>query len=287
MTTVNPNGMRIGSLFSGAGMLDMAALQLFPDSELAWHCEWDDAPSKVLAHHWPEVPNYRDVTQIDWATMPPIDILTGGYPCQPFSDNGRRQGTNDERHLWPYVIEAIRALRPRYTLMENVAGHRTLGFDQVLADCAASGLHVRWTSLRASHIGAPHHRERLFILISPDTESVRQHQAGLASGTTPALTIPAVDRRDDDGTYGRWTAPIRRWERLTRSAPNPTAPNRNGRPQLNPEFAEWVMGLPAYWVTDPVIGLTRAEQLKILGNGVVPQQAIAAYQYLLDMKVDF
>lgn len=164
--------MRIGSLFSGYGGLDMAVERVFPDAAPVWFCEWDEAPAKVLAHHWPDVPNLRDVTAVDWSQVEPVDIITGGYPCQPFSAAGRREGTNDERHLWPYVREAIRVLRPRYVVLENVAGHRSLGFDRVLGDMAEDRMHVWWTSVRASDVGAPHHRERLFILATPaDAES--------------------------------------------------------------------------------------------------------------------
>ncbi len=111
---------RAGSLFSGYGGLDLAVQEVF-GTEVVWHCEWEAAPSAILEHHWPGVPNLHDVTEVDWTTVPPVDILTGGYPCQPFSAAGKRKGTNDERHLWPYVREAIRVLRPRYTVLENVA----------------------------------------------------------------------------------------------------------------------------------------------------------------------
>ena len=173
--------MRIGSLFSGYGGLDMAVEAVFPDARPAWFCEWDDAPSKILAHHWPDVPNYRDVTAVDWSAVEPVDIITGGYPCQPFSAAGRRKGTDDDRHLWPYVREAVRVLRPRYVVLENVAGHRSLGFDRVLGDMAEDGLHVRWTSVRASDVGAPHHRERLFILATTADSDGVGSQAGQQS----------------------------------------------------------------------------------------------------------
>ncbi|WP_425297057.1 DNA cytosine methyltransferase [Nocardia brasiliensis] len=93
---------------------------------------------------------------MDWHSVPPIDILTAGYPCQPFSTSGRRKGKDDPRHLWPFVYEAIRVLRPRLTLLENVAGHRSKGFDTVLGDLAEIGLSAQWVSVRASDIGAPH-----------------------------------------------------------------------------------------------------------------------------------
>lgn len=334
--------MRVGSLFSGYGGLDLAALQLFPGSSVAWHCEWDDAPAKILDHHWPAVPNHRDVTTLDWTTVEPVDILTGGYPCQPFSAAGQRKGTDDERHLWPYVRDAIRLLRPRFTLLENVAGHRSLGFDRVLGDLAEDGMHVRWTSLRASDIGAPHHRERIFILVTDprrgqrdrdqraqrwseieretaagsgvglpaDNHSVGRRQGPRQSGpsqkeeSTHLGSVAVLSDTERIGRSGRRSAPeqesraqsptdrlrsidwgqygpaVRRWERLTRPAPAPTELNSNGRPRLNAAFAEWMMGLPAGHVTE-VPGISRAHQLKAIGNGVCPQQAIAAYSSLL------
>ena len=155
--------LKIGSLFSGYGGLDGAVAAYF-NAEPAWFAEYDAAPSKVLAHHWPHVPNYGDVTTIDWSTIEPIDILTGGYPCQPFSIAGGRKGAGDHRHLWPYVRDAIRHLRPRYTVLENVRGHLSLGLDRVLGDMAEDGLDAKWVVLPASDAGAPHVRERVFIL---------------------------------------------------------------------------------------------------------------------------
>ncbi|WP_343466302.1 DNA cytosine methyltransferase [Rhodococcus aetherivorans] len=313
--------MRVGSLFSGYGGLDLAAMQLFPGSRVWWHVEYDAAPAAILAHHWPGVPNYGDVTAIDWSTVPPVDILTGGYPCQPFSMAGRRKGANDERHLWPYVRQAIRALRPRVALLENVAGHRSMGFDRVLGDLAEDGLNVRWTSLRASDVGAPHHRERLFVAVTtPDAghdgregrpERDREPSAGLegslgldAHGCRDAAPdagseerarrtglradeAPEVGRArsrhgdNDSVQWGAYEPAIRRWERVTRPAPAPTEPNTKGKPRLAAPFAEWMMGIPAGWVTDPAIGISRPEQLKAIGNGVVPQQAVAAFGAIL------
>lgn len=192
--------LRTGSLFSGYGGLDLA-VNAFYGSETAWHVEYEAAPSKILAHHWPEIPNHGDVTQIDWTAVEPVDILTGGYPCQPFSAAGRRQGTNDERHLWPYVRDAIRHLRPRYTVLENVAGHRSLGFDRVLGDLAEDGLDAQWVSVRASDVGAPHHRERVFILATdPDRNAVRQQPVPEPQRGCEAITgRSSEDAADSDG----------------------------------------------------------------------------------------
>ena len=155
--------MRIGSLFTGTGALDMAVAAHY-GATVAWHVEFDKHPSAILAHHYPDIPNHHDVTSVDWAAVEPVDIITGGYPCQPFSHAGNRKGTNDERHLWPYVADSLRVLRPRLAVFENVAGHLSLGFDTVLADLAALGFDAEWVVVRASDAGAPHRRERVFIV---------------------------------------------------------------------------------------------------------------------------
>lgn len=153
----------IGSLFTGYGGLDIAVQQHYRGT-LAWYAEIEPWPARLLAAHHPGIPNLGDVTRVDWNTVPPVDILTGGYPCQPFSHAGLRKGTGDERHLWPHVAAAVRVLRPRICVFENVAGHLGLGFDIVLADLAALGFDAEWGVVRASDAGACHRRERLFIV---------------------------------------------------------------------------------------------------------------------------
>jgi len=169
----------IGSLFSGYGGLDMGVQDVF-GGIVTWHFEYDEAPSKILAHHWPWVPNYGDVTTIDWADVTPVDIITAGYPCQPFSTAGSRKGSDDERHLWPYVLEAIRQIRPGLVVLENVRGHLSLGFDAVQRDLAEAGYDAEWICLRASDAGAPHRRERIFIL-AKDTHREPRDQWWLAA----------------------------------------------------------------------------------------------------------
>lgn len=107
-----PN-LKIGSLFSGYGGLDLAT-EATTGATPAWFCEWDDAPSKVLAHHWPNVPNHRDVTKINWGDMESVDILTGGSPCQDLSTAGKRSGMTDgtRSNLWVNMREAIAQLEP-------------------------------------------------------------------------------------------------------------------------------------------------------------------------------
>lgn len=181
--------MKIGSLFSGYGGLDLAVEKFF-DARVVWHCEWEDDPATVLEAHWPEVPNYRNVSAVDWSAVEPVDILTGGFPCQDVSQAGRRQGlqAGTRSGLWSEYARAIDILEPEYVVIENVRGllsakaacdvefcpwcmgetggggsvMRALG--AVLGDLADLGYDADWTSVRASDAGAPHQRLRVFIL---------------------------------------------------------------------------------------------------------------------------
>ena len=155
--------MTIGSLFSGMGALDLAAEEVF-GATTAWVSDIDPGACKVLAHRFPHAPNLGDITTINWADVQRVDIIAGGYPCQPFSTAGRRMGQDDDRHLWPHVRDALAIMRPRLVVFENVRGHISLGFDEVVRDLHQLGYDIQWRLVRASDIGACHHRARLFIL---------------------------------------------------------------------------------------------------------------------------
>jgi DNA (cytosine-5)-methyltransferase 1 len=162
--------LTVGSLFSGAAGLDMAVESVL-DARTAWHAEIDPAACRVLAHRYPDVPNLGDVTSIDWAAVPPVDVVTAGYPCQPFSDAGQRKGEDDARYLWPEVARCIREVGPRLVILENVRGHLVRGFSRVVGELSELGYDAQWTTVRASDVGAPHRRERLFCVAWPATDA--------------------------------------------------------------------------------------------------------------------
>jgi len=130
----------------------------------AGQVEIDEHCNKVLTRYWPRIPRWRDVRALPYDDMPQVDLIAGGYPCQPFSAAGKRQGAKDDRHLWPYCIEAVRRLRPTWALFENVAGHVSLGLDDVCADLEGEGYTVRPLLIPACAVGAPHRRARVFIV---------------------------------------------------------------------------------------------------------------------------
>lgn len=164
--------MRIGSLFSGYAGLD-AGVQQVIGGTVAWHSDIEPASVRLLEHHYPDVPNLGDITTVDWAAVEPVDVLTAGYPCQPFSAAGLRKGADDERYLWPHVATAISRLGPRLVVLENVAGHLVRGFSDVVGSLASLGYDAQWATVRASDVGAPHRRERLFVAAWPAENSYR------------------------------------------------------------------------------------------------------------------
>lgn len=155
------SALTVGSLFSGIGGLDLGLERA--GMEVRWQCEIDPYCRKVLKKHWPHVPCYEDVRSLP-DDIERVDLICGGYPCQPFSLAGARGGIDDPRHLWPAFADTLRLLRPSYALLENVAGHLSLGFDGVLGDLASLGYDAEWTCIPAAAVGAPHLRWRLFVL---------------------------------------------------------------------------------------------------------------------------
>ncbi|MGW0839471.1 DNA cytosine methyltransferase [Streptomyces sp. NPDC002787] len=295
------SGLRIGSLCTGYGGLDMAVQAVF-GGEPAWVADVDPGASHILAHHYPQVPNLGDITTLDWRDVGPVDVLTGGYPCQPFSIAGRRKGTADERHIWPYIAHALGVLRPRYAILENVANHLRLGFADVLADLARLGFDAEWCVVRADQVGAPHERRRLFVLAAAaDAPDLGHQRGGRARNGWPGPAYGRLAVADADGAglegrgvrgavaehgdpapaprdadWGRFAPAVARWEAVTGHRA-PWAVDHRGR--LSPAFVEWLMGLDPGHVT-AVPGLSRNAQLKALGNGVVPQQAAHALSVL-------
>ncbi|MFJ2907803.1 DNA cytosine methyltransferase [Streptomyces sp. NPDC087212] len=285
--------MPILELCAGYGGLGMA-VEALTGERVTYVAENAPAAATVLAERY-RVPNIGDIREADWEAMAAqVDIVTAGFPCQDISTAGRGAGIHGERSgIWKNVAEAIHSIRPRLVFLENVAAIRRRGLDVVLGDLAASGYDASWCCLRASAVGAPHQRDRWFCVARlPDSghrdEPERSWATGRKSGERK--TVRGFPGRGGErpsrvhsprGWWGERSDRIQAWESVTgRSAPRPTELDHRGRLLLSPRFSEWLMGLPDGWVSG-ISGLTRTEMLHIIGNGVVPDQAHAAYSHLL------
>jgi DNA (cytosine-5)-methyltransferase 1 len=175
--------MRHGSLFSGIGGFDLAAE--WCGWENVFHCEWNTFGQKVLKHHFPNSISYNDITKTDFSIhRGAIDIISGGFPCQPYSSAGKRLGKEDERHLWPEMLRAIREIQPSWVVGENVRGltnwNGGLVFDEVQTELEAEGYEVLPFLLPACAVNAPHRRDRIwFIAYSNGSRYNRQKQQDL------------------------------------------------------------------------------------------------------------
>ncbi len=257
-------GLKIGSLCTGYGGLDLAVEEHF-NAKTVWCAEFDKYASQVIEKRF-GIPNYGNIKQIDWASLEPIDILTAGYPCQPFSHAGYRKGTDDERHIFPFILEAISILRPRWVILENVRGHLSLGLKEVLAGLTSIGYDAKWQVVRASDVGAPHQRARIFIIAYPNDirqnrwiDSRHQEKQPWIEGNEISTSNSISELKPSNETMqkmGRkFTA---RCDMHLQDIPNAL----DQQEKLNPIFVEYMMGLPKGWVTET--GLSRAQQLKML-----------------------
>jgi len=159
--------MNHGSLFSGIGGFDLAAEWMGWNN--TFHCEWMPFPRKVLNHYWPNSISYEDITKTDFTIhRGSIDILTGGFPCQPYSSAGKRLGKEDERHLWPHMLRVISEIKPTYVVGENVRGltnwNGGMVFEEVCVDLESEGYEVQPILLPACSVGAPHRRDRVWFI---------------------------------------------------------------------------------------------------------------------------
>jgi len=226
--------IRIGSLFSGYGGLEQGVQQVLGGS-VAWHSDIDPGACKILAHRYPDVPNLGDITAVDWAAVEPVDVLTGGFPCQDVSSAGKRKGLNSETRsgLWAQMVRAIDELRPPLVVAENVRGllsacatselepcprclgdesqpHRSLlrALGRVLGDLADLGYDARWGGLRAADAGAPHGRFRVFVVAWPQSRNADsldrngRAAAGLARQAGPATGHGATTQDADLAARG-------------------------------------------------------------------------------------
>jgi len=166
--------LTVGSLFTGIGGFDLGLERA--GMKIMWQSEIDKFACQVLKKHWVNVPNLGDITKIDWSKVEPVDVICGGYPCQPFSTAGKRKGKDDPRHLWRWFRDAISGIRPRYALLENVAGHLSMGGLEVIADLAEIGYDAQWRVVSAAGLGAPHRRNRLFIIAYPASKQSNGRQ---------------------------------------------------------------------------------------------------------------
>lgn len=301
--------MKVGSLFSGIGGLELG-LERTGGFQTIWFCENEPYASAVLKKHWPGIPNLGDITKVDWNGVEKPDMLAGGFPCQDISIAGKGKGIREGTRsgLWFEYARAIRTLRPRYALIENVPMLAKRGLDIVLADLAEMGYDAEWFTLSAAEAGAWHRRERLFILAHPHKSGCVHGQAEIqpAEARVDAQREPVPKSQDvpDSKSFGRqWDGNARTGgDGFEDSDKIPDSPclgvERRGA------YREQVSRIQALerisrrhraanqrgiWAAEPGVGRVadgvpdRIHRIKCLGNAVVPQVAETIGRWILEV----
>lgn len=228
------------SLFTGIGGIDLAAE--WAGFQTVGQVEIDAFCNRVLEKHWPDVPRWRDIREFTGHTIGAVDLISGGFPCQPWSHIGGRAGTDDHRHLWPEMLRVIREARPPWVLGENVSGFIGMGLDDAACALESLGYAVEPLVLPAAAVGADHIRERVFLLAhAPQLQLQHQSPAGAdaarraGAGDATARSALLAEAHSQTRVHAGWT--------------------------VEPRVGRVVDGFPG-----------RMDQLRALGNAVVPQQ---------------
>ncbi len=276
------------SLFSGIGGLDFAAEMA--GFQTVGQCEWADYPTKVLEKHWPDVPRWRDIRTLTGESfyektgMRTVDVISGGFPCQPFSVAGKRRGKEDDRYLWPEMLRVISELRPAWVVGENVAGIVNMALDQVYADLENEGYAVQAFIIPACAVDAPHRRDRCAII------GYGKDVAHAESAECEGTRREAWERRTEPGCCGDDVPNADNGSRSLRGNRELPAVEEAGgsRADHGGRAAEYVAG--EWWPAEPNVGRVaygvphRVDRLKCLGNAVVPQQFYPVFLAIAEME---
>lgn len=262
--------LTIGSLFSGIGGLELG-LERSGLGRVVWQVEIDPFARSVLAKHWPEAVRYEDVRSVGKATLAPVDVVCGGFPCQDVSLAGKRAGLSGERSgLWFEFRRIIEELAPSIVVIENVLGLRTAGLSRVLADLTDLGFDAEWSDLSAADVGAPHLRRRLFLAATHAERIVVREQSGWLERACREAAAESFD--DGEG----WQAADASGIGQSRDRPSVrrTPDEHRGGVAAGGRNREWWPPVsPIRRVDDGIPNRSHGRRLKALGNAVVPQCA--------------
>jgi DNA (cytosine-5)-methyltransferase 1 len=255
--------MRFGSLFAGIGGLDLGLERA--GMQCVWQSEIDPYARRVLEKHWPNVHRHDDVRTAGAGNLEPVDLICGGFPCQDISVAGKGAGLAGARSgLWREYARIVDEVRPRWVLIENVPALRTRGLRTVLSDLHACGYDAEWDGLSAAHVGAPHRRDRLFVVAHSRSESLRLQQRRGRWANGPRTFVFGRDGQPRDVADANGAGLALGGEQSAR-VEQPTA-ERAGAPShpwtSEPDVGRVAHGVPA-----------RVDRLRCLGNAVVPQVA--------------
>jgi DNA (cytosine-5)-methyltransferase 1 len=299
-------------LFSGIGGFSLAASWTGGIETVAF-CEIEPYCQKVLHKHWPDVPIYPDIKQLRGEDIGSVDIVCGGFPCQPFSCAGKQRGKEDDRYLWPEMFRVIQETKPTWVVGENVAGLIELGLEDCFFNLEAEGYEVQALIIPACAIGAPHRRDRVWILAHSRCslrqgsilERAHEDEAGErdANITERPSSSPELDVADTESRKSGEQESRNRREGIGRGSEKvidvADTESKQGTADINGKARTTEKGEPRrsggcirfdWWQSEPSVGRVangipnRVDRLKCLGNAIVPQVAYPILQGIVDIE---
>ena len=286
--------MRFGSLFSGIGGLDLG-LEM-AGMECSWMVEVDKFGSQILKHHWPDAEIYGDIYTIDGKELEPVNLICGGFPCQPVSLAGKRGGTSDERWLWGEFARIIRQVKPRWVVAENVTGllsaNSGRAFAEVLRDLAESGYDAVWNVFPAGGpggVGAPHQRQRIFIIgkyVENSNSRGRRREKRIGKNDLSRSKGEEPNSIIDEASKG-----CRTWNIESSDVADTDSAQRKGNSstvRISEKHTD--ISSSSWWKSEPNVGRVahgvpnRVDRLKALGNAVVPQVAKQIGEMIMEIE---
>ena len=309
------------SLFTGIGGLDLAAEAA--GFTTVGQCEWADYPTKVLEKHWPDVPRWRDIKTLTGADfyertgLRTVDVISGGFPCQPFSVAGKRKGKEDDRYLWPEMLRVISEIRPAWVVGENVAGIINLALDTVLSDMESIGYSCQTFVIPACGVDAPHRRNRVAI-ISHDNEvrcdlwrscgkalqrdKARDEADSSRENVADPERIRLREGSDQSLHDKEWDCSSHREKRKTElcasgccgcDVSNAKSKRWNRAEQFTAPARRERLAICDWWPAEPDVGRMangvshRVDRLRCLGNAVVPAQFFPFFEAIAKIEGGF
>jgi len=267
-------------LFSGIGGFSLACE--WAEIETIGFVENDAYCQKVLRKHWPQIPIVEDIRDVEEDSFPrPVDLITAGFPCQPFSVAGKRGSTKDDRYLWPETLAVIKAVKPKWVLLENVAGIIPLALDDVLSDLEGAGYAWESCVIPAVSVGAWHRRDRVWVVAHAESDGLCTESPKGQRGNLPELA------RIEIGSCSEDVADTEKQHSYECHY------NRGSRPRQIPEprdCSEEEGPVSSWWATEPELGRVaygipnRVDRLKCLGNAIVPQVAYEIIRVIKEIE---
>ena len=285
--------LNVLDLFSGIGGFSLG-LEATGGFETKAFCELDKYCKSVLKKHWPDTRQYDDIKELTYDKLrsdgiDTIDIITGGYPCQPFSVAGKQKGTEDKRHLWPEYFRLVKECRPTWVIGENVSGHIKLGLDQVIEDLESEGYATRTFSISASSIGANHQRERIWIIANSNSNGLLKDDSNIRPQSTESIGKDSGSIRKDIPREQHMANSNSGSEETLNQERVLGEQNTEGETERYPDGSLQIHG---QWNIEPNVGRvadgipSRVDRLKSLGNSLVPQIPYYIGQTILRTMAD-